>query len=307
MDFQVNLLIFMVLFERIDYLMIKGFEKYLTLEKRFSAHTVSAYITDVKQFYDFAEISEEQIIKTHHVIRGWIVSLMDNGISNKSVNRKISSLKTFYRYLKRNSFIKTNPMEKVISPKMQKNLPDFIPETDFDTFDELFTDDFSGVRDKLILEMLYMTGMRRAELVSLTNNQIDMSNRQIKVIGKRQKERLIPISDYMAKQITHYINKRTEIEGEDTVAFLLTDKGKPVYEKFIYRTVQKYLTQMTTLNKRSPHVLRHTFATHLLNNGADLNAIKELLGHANLSATQVYTHNSFEKLNLIYKQAHPRA
>lgn len=287
--------------------MIKGFEKYLSLEKRFSKHTVIAYINDVKQFYEFAKISENEIVETHHLIRAWIVDLIEKGISKRSVNRKISSLKTFYRHLIRQNKLEDNPLEKIVTPKTSKNIPEFVPETDFDSYDELFSDDFSGVRDKMIFEMLYITGMRRAELVSLTNSQIDMSNRQIKVIGKRQKERLIPITDYLAKNITYYIYKKNEIEEFDKLAFILTDKGKPVYDKFIYRVVQKYLSQMTTLEKKSPHVLRHTFATHLLNNGADLNAIKELLGHSSLSATQVYTHNSFEKLNTIYKQAHPRA
>ncbi|MBN2891209.1 MAG: tyrosine-type recombinase/integrase [Bacteroidales bacterium] len=287
--------------------MIKGFEKYLLLEKRFSKHTVTAYIKDLKQFYEFAQITENEVVETHHVIRGWIVSMLDNGITNRTINRKISSLKTFYRYLKRQNLVKNSPLEKIISPKTSKDLPEFVQETDFDSLDELFGDDFSGIRDRVIFEMLYLTGMRRAELVSLHNSQIDMSNRQVKVIGKRQKERLIPLTDYMANLILKYINKKEELEEFDKLAFILTDKGKPAYDKFIYRVVQKYLTQLTSLNKRSPHVLRHTFATHLLNNGADLNAIKELLGHANLSATQVYTHNSFEKLNNIYKQAHPRA
>ena len=287
--------------------MIENFKKYLLLEKRFSEHTVVAYVNDLKQFYKFANISENEIIETHHLIRAWIVNLLDNNISKRSINRKISSLKTFYKYLLRQNKIEINPLEKIATPKTSKNLPEFVPETDFKLLDKLFSDDFSGIRDRIVFETLYLTGIRRAELVSLKNSQIDISNSQIKVIGKRKKERLIPISDYLLKKITYYNKKKKEIAEFDKVAFILTDKGKPAYDKFIYRIVQKYLAQITTINKKSPHILRHTFATHLLNNGADLNAIKELLGHANLSATQIYTHNSFKKLNSIYKQAHPRA
>ncbi len=287
--------------------MIKDFEKYLLLEKRFSKHTVTAYVNDLKQFYKFSDISEIEIIKEHRVIRNWIVYLNENNISNRSINRKISTLKTFYRYLIKKGKIKTNPLEKIIVPKITKELPEFVSEASFDIMENIFGTDFQGVRDKIIIETLYLTGIRRAELVALQNNQIDMSNRHIKVIGKRQKERIIPITDYLANQIKNYNDKKKELEQYDKLAFILTNKGKPAYDKFIYRTVNKYLSLMTTLNKKSPHILRHTFATHLLNNGADLNAIKELLGHSNLSATQIYTHNSFEKLNKIYKQAHPRA
>ncbi len=287
--------------------MIKDFEKYLLLEKRYSIHTVTAYLNDIKQFYEFCSFEPDFICTDHNYIRNWIVHLMDNNISKRSVNRKISSLKTFYRYLLKQNKIKTNPFARIVTLKTSKNIPEFIPETDFDNFEDLFDTDFKGIRDKLILEILYLTGIRRAELVNLKNSDIDLSKKQIKVTGKRQKQRIIPITDYLAEQIKIYIFYKNSLAQTDKLAFILTDKGSPAYDKFIYRTVNFYLSKMTTLNKKSPHILRHTFATHLLNNGADLNAIKELLGHSNLNATQVYTHNSYEKLNKIYKQAHPRA
>jgi integrase/recombinase XerC len=288
--------------------MIKSFEKYLKLEKRYSANTIKSYLNDLYQFYEFIEQEPTQIIEDHKIIRKWIIYLLEEKkISKTTVNRKISSLKTFYKYLIRQNKIDKNPMEKIISPKTPHHLPEFVPEKDFDNFDSLFTDDFAGIRDKMIIEMLYLTGMRRAELVNLKNTDIDLSGRRIKVIGKRQKERIIPITDYLAAQILKYNKIKEQIDNYDTSAFILTNKGQKTYDKFIYRTVHKYLTMITTINKKSPHILRHSFATHLLNNGADLNAIKELLGHSNLSATQIYTHNTFEKLNTIYKQAHPRA
>lgn len=287
--------------------MLNNFKKYLLLEKRYSHHTSIAYLKDIEQLYEHVQTDTSEIISNPDVIRNWIVFLMENNISKKTVNRKISSLKTFYKYLIRQNLIENNPLDKITPPKTPKRLPEFIPENDFDEFTLLFTDNFSGLRDKLIIEILYLTGIRRSELVNLNNNSIDFYNKQIKVLGKRQKERIIPITDYLADQILKYNKFKQEFKNFDKTALILTDKGKPVYDSFIYRTVKKYLSKITTIEKKSPHVLRHTFATHLLNNGADLNAIKELLGHSNLSATQIYTHNTFEKLNEIYKQAHPRA
>ncbi len=288
--------------------MIKDFEKYILLEKRYSENTAKAYIKDIEQFYNFAQTSTGKIITDYKIIRSWIISLLEEQkISKKSVNRKISSLKSFYKFLLRQNKIDKNPLEKISSPKIPKKIPEFVPESDFDHFDDFFAPDFSGIRDKMIIEILYLTGIRRSELVNLKNSDIDMSNRQIKVLGKRQKQRIIPISDYLTAQILNYQKEKLKTFKTTNTAFILTNKGKTAYDKYIYRTVEKYLNLMTTISKKSPHVLRHTFATHLLNNGADLNAIKELLGHANLSATQIYTHNTFEKLNTIYKQAHPRA
>ncbi len=286
--------------------MIKRFEKYIKLEKRFSPHTINSYITDIKQFYEFVGADTEQIIQDSNLIRSWTAHLVENSTSPISVKRKISSLKSFYKYLKKNNKISVNPMTKIVLPKVEKKIPEFIPEKDFDHFDTIFTNDFSGIRDRLIIELLYQTGIRRAELLSLKDKDIDTAKKQIKVLGKRQKERIIPITDYLAELIMQYQTEKRKISQIETI-FLVTDKGKPIYASFVYRKVKKYLTQITTLDKKSPHTMRHTFATHLLNNGADLNAIKELLGHSNLSATQIYTHNSFEKITTIYKQAHPRA
>lgn len=287
--------------------MLNDFQKYLLLEKRYSSHTLTAYLKDIEQFYQYVQQKTDVIITDIVSIRSWIIHLSEKNYSKKTINRKISSLKKYYKYLIRNGKIKNNPLEKIISPKIPKRIPNFIPETDFDIFDKLFEDNFSGIRDKLIIDLLYLTGMRRAELKKIKNKDVDLSNRHIKVIGKRQKERLIPITDYLASEILKYNNLKKEFHNYDKTAFILTDNGKPVYDSFIYRKVKQYLNLMTTVEEVSPHTLRHTFATHLLNNGADLNVIKELLGHSNLSATQIYTHNSFEKLNEIYKQAHPRA
>ena len=248
------------------------------------------------------------IIEDHKVVRRWIVFLLEEkNLSKKTIIRKISSLKSYYKYLLRQNKIDKNPLDKITSPKTSKKLPEFIPEQDFDHFNDFFTSDFSGIRDKIIIEILYLTGIRRNELVKLENSDIDYSNKHIKIIGKRKKHRLIPISDYLIEQINNYSQEKVKLIKYDKTAFILSNKGNSVYDKFIYRTVNKYLNLMTTIAKKSPHVLRHTFATHLLNNGANLNSIKELLGHANLSTTQIYTHNTFEKLNSIYKQAHPRA
>jgi len=287
--------------------MIFDFDKYLLSVKRYSKNTVTAYIKDIEQFYSFAQISMEEVITDTGIIRGWIVNMLEQELSKRTVNRKISTLKTFYKYLMRENKIDKNPLDKISLTKTSKQLPEFIPENDFDNFDSLFSNDFSGLRDKLIIEMLYLTGIRRTELVNLQNSDVDLSKRQIKVLGKRKKERIIPITDYLSSQILKYNKLKEDLDDFDKTAFILTDKGRPVYDNFVYRTVKAYLSKITTIGKKSPHTLRHSFATHLLNNGADLNAIKELLGHANLSATQVYTHNTFEKLNEIYKQAHPRA
>jgi len=288
--------------------MIKEFEKHLLLERRYSESTAKAYIKDIKQFYNFSQSNLFPIIEDHKIVRKWIVFLLDEKkLSKNTINRKISSLKSYYKYLLRQNKINKNPLDKITSPKTSKKLPEFIPEQDFDHFNDFFSSDFSGIRDKIIIEILYLTGIRRNELVKLKNSDIDYSNKHIKIIGKRKKHRLIPISDYLIEQINNYSQEKNKLDKYDKTAFILNNKGNSVYDKFIYRTVNKYLNLITTIAKKSPHVLRHTFATHLLNNGANLNSIKELLGHANLSTTQIYTHNTFEKLNSIYKQAHPRA
>lgn len=285
-----------------------SFLQYLQFEKRLSSHTLLAYSGDLEQFFSFLENTYQ--IKnipeiTHTLIRSWVVELMDQKISPRSVNRKITTLKTFYKYLLRQGIVVENPMMKIMSPKTSKRLPVFVEKDNMDVLiDNVeFSDDLDGIRNKLIIELFYATGIRLSELINLKQTNVDMHQCQIKVLGKRNKERIIPFSNDLRNSIQNYVSCKTSMPNE----FLFQMKnGKKMYEKFVYRLVNNYLSLVTTIDKKSPHVLRHTFATHMLNNGADLNAIKELLGHANLSATQVYTHNTVEKLKNIHKQAHPK-
>ena len=289
------------------------FLKYLQFEKRFSENTIKSYKNDLYQFSDFIERNFKEIevhLVNEKIIRAWIVSLMEKDFSTLSINRKISTLKTFFKFLLREGHINVNPMDKVISPKNAKKLPNFVEEKQINNLldDYSFGDDFAGIRNKTIVEMFYNTGMRLSELIGLTNQSLDFHGGTIKVLGKRNKERILPLHSSFLKSLRKYISNRDqEFINLDHEYLFVTDKGNKLYEKFVYRVVNKYLNMVTTIEKKSPHILRHTFATHLLNRGADLNAIKELLGHANLSATQIYTHNTFEKLKTIYKQAHPRA
>ncbi|HAF30813.1 MAG TPA: integrase [Bacteroidales bacterium] len=289
------------------------FLKYLQFEKRFSVNTVKSYESDLNQFATFIELglTKSDIHQIDEkLVRAWVVSMMEKDFSALSINRKLSTLKTFFKFLLREGQIKSNPMDKVTSPKTSKKLPSFIEEKHINGLldDYSFGDDFSGIRNKTIIEMFYNTGMRLSELIGLTLNSIDLHNGTIKVLGKRNKERILPIHTSFQNSIKKYILARDkEFLALDHHFLFVTDKGNKLYEKFVYRIVNKYLNLVTTIEKKSPHILRHTFATHLLNRGADLNSIKELLGHANLSATQIYTHNTFEKLKTIYKQAHPRA
>ncbi|MBS2100141.1 tyrosine-type recombinase/integrase [Carboxylicivirga linearis] len=291
---------------------INSFYKYLEFEKRSSVHTLTAYKNDVGQFCDYLEekeINNWQKV-TAKIIRQWMVEMLDQGVSARTVTRKISTLKVLFRFLIREEVLESNPTDKVTTPKIPKRLPIFVKETEMDILlDQIdFGEDYSGVRNKTIIDLFYFTGMRLSELVELTISQIDFSNEVIKVLGKRNKERIVPVTKELKMALVSYINKRKQTfpEVKNKVLFL-TDKGNPVYQKLVYRVVNRYLSQVSTVTKKSPHVIRHSFATALLNKGADLNAIKELLGHANLAATEVYTHNSYEKLNSIYKQAHPRA
>ena len=288
------------------------FLKYLELEKRYSEHTLKSYRTDLLQFahYLAKEYSNEPAIASSAQIRSWLAALMDAGVAARSVNRKISTLKSFYRFLQTRNLLEVNPMERVTAPRTSRTLPVFIPEDDIASlFDELeFTRDFKGIRDRLVLEMLYTTGMRLSELVGLTHKDVDMIAGQIRVKGKGNKQRLIPLLGSLLLTFRQYVSDKQQLfvfNAADPV--FVTDKGKKIYRKFVYRTVKFYLSVHTTVGKRSPHVLRHSFATHMLNHGADINAIKELLGHSSLSATQVYTHNTVEKLKSVYKQAHPKA
>lgn len=290
------------------------FLNYLRTEKRYSQHTIISYQTDLDQFEGYAcKFMEDggRIDKADtKLIRAWIAHLMEYGMSARSVNRKITALKTFFKFLMREQHIKVNPMDKVISPKLNKTLPTFVEEDKMEKLLDLhsFGEEFHGVRNKLIIEMLYLTGMRLSELIMLEDKHIDFYEHTVRVIGKRNKERIIPFEKAAVDIIMNYLElRKKEFPDSESEYFLVTDKGKPLYPKFVYKVVNNYLRLVTTMEKRSPHILRHSFATHMLNRGADLNAIKEILGHANLSATQVYTHNTFEKLITIYKQAHPRA
>jgi integrase/recombinase XerC len=285
-----------------------SFLQYLQFEKRLSSHTILAYSGDLDQFFSFLEhtyqlknISEI----THTLVRSWIVELIDQKISPRSVNRKITTLKSFYKYLLRQGVVFENPMMKIMSPKTSKRLPVFVEKDNMNLLiDHVeFSEDFDGFRNKLIIELFYATGIRLSELINLKQANVDLHQCQIKVMGKRNKERIIPFSNELRNTIQKYINSKIAMPN----SFLFEMKnGKKMYEKFVYRLVNNYLSIVTTIDKKSPHVLRHTFATHMLNNGADLNTIKELLGHANLAATQVYTHNTVEKLKSIHKQAHPK-
>lgn len=294
-----------------DYL--DSFLTYLKFEKRCSPHTLRSYHNDLNQFsiYLSSENPSSDLTGVASTqIRSWIVSLMENNISARTVNRKITTLNSFYKFLMREGVTDNNPAERIIKPRMNKSLPKFIDEEAINRLlDEMdFGSSFSGIRNRLIIEMFYLTGMRQAELIQLTDNQVDLSGLTLRVLGKRNKERLIPFNRRFKQELLTYLeNRNREFPGKDFTTFFVSDKGAALYPKFVYRIVTRYLDLVTTIEKRSPHVLRHTFATHMLNRGADLNSIKELMGHSNLSATQVYTHTTFEKLKDIYKQAHPRA
>ena len=284
------------------------FITYLSSEKRFSEHTIKSYATDLKQFTSFLS-SEFQIIDeineiSFQIIRTWIASLLEKGINPRSVNRKISTLKTYFKFLIREGELIENPMMKVVAPKSKKRLPIFIEEDQIASLlnEVQFEEGFVGQRNKLIIELFYVTGIRLSELINIKISDVDFNNQSIKVLGKRNKERIIPLSSNMVNDLNIFIKNNNKNK------YLFTNlEGEKLYNKLVYRIVNKYIGKISSVNKKSPHILRHTFATHMLNNGADINAIKELLGHANLSATQVYTHNTIEKLKTVYKQAHPRA
>lgn len=289
----------------------ESFFNYLKFEKRSSSHTVVAYKIDLDQFVQFCvEVIGEFNVKKidAKVVRGWIVQLMKNDLSARSVNRKITTLKSFFKFLLREQIVENNPANYLTLPKIRKKLPNFVDEKNLNHLldDGFFTQDFIGVRDKLIITLLYGTGIRLAELLQLKESDVDTNNCLIKVLGKGKKERIIPYPTSINQLFGQYLKEKEIKIGFKIERLLVTEKGKPVYEKLIYRVVKNNLAKVTLLEKKSPHVLRHTYATHLLNKGADLNAVKELLGHSNLAATQIYTHTTFEKLHNIYKQAHPR-
>jgi len=291
----------------------KRFLKYIEYQKKYSSLTVNSYATDLNSFYAFCFDNnyiktENEIISDFKIIRKWIAFLSSQELSAKTINRKLSTLRSFYNFLLRENVIDSNPVLKITRLKTEKKLPEFISDEkmDFLLDSPVFKEDFEGIRNHLLIEMLYGTGMRRAELINLSVKDVDLNKKNVKVTGKRNKQRIIPFPDSLALLINKYISVRKTIETNSHFLFI-TKTGKQIYPNLVYRTVNKYISFVSTQKKRSPHTLRHTYATTLLNNGADINAVKELLGHANLSATQIYTHNTFEKLNRIYKQAHPRA
>lgn len=289
------------------------FRKYLQYEKHCSKLTVVAYNRDLEQFFVFLGLSEEAFlhsVPSDKQIREWIVSLHKQELESSTIHRKISSVNRFFSFLLREQYISLNPMEKIQGPKRKKVLPKFFRQDQLLPLLSALSDemDFYTYRDYLLVDLLYQTGMRVAECVNLKDNDVDLSGFSIKVYGKRNKQRIIPLSIETAHNLTSYLKKRNNtFTGETFNSFFVTNQAKPIYSKWVYRTVQRMLCGFTTSQQYSPHVLRHSFATHLLNQGADLNAIKELLGHSSLAATEVYTHNSFEKLKKVYKQAHPRA
>ena len=293
--------------------MIETYLKYIAHEKRYSEHTIISYKNDLLQYQAFLSqfgFKNPLLDAKHKIIRAWIVSLVEDKISAKSVNRKIATLRSFYKFLLMRELIEINPTIQLKSLKTKKPLPEFVQEREIINLldNTIFPDDFSGWRDKLILELFYGTGIRLSELINIKNESVDFYHNSIKVLGKRNKERIIPLTLNLVNIIrTYYAKKEEAFSGSIENNLLLTDAGNKCYPMMVQRIVKKYLGNNTKSSKKSPHVLRHTYATHLLNKGADLNAVKDLLGHSSLAATQVYTHNSLEKLKSVFDKAHPKA
>jgi integrase/recombinase XerC len=297
---------------------IQQFINYLNYEKHFSGHTVLGYQNDLAQFSTFIKQQfeiESPLLISHQHIRTWLVDLMNNNIEPRSISRKLSALRSYFKYLIKEELIATNPVAKVQAPKVAKKLPSFIEEQNLSILfdqkvnnnqEEFFANDFEGQRNKLILLLFYTCGVRLSELIELKTSDFDSYRQTIKVLGKRNKERIIPITKELNLELQKYLVIKTQQGLNNEQIFALSSNNK-MYPKAVYNLVKRFLSMVTTIDKKSPHVLRHTFATHLLNKGADLNAIKELLGHASLAATQVYTHNSIERLKNIHKTRHPRA
>ena len=292
---------------------IQNFLDYLKFQKRYSPHTITSYQNDLSTFFDFLQIQFGETplpdIKTTF-IRSWLAELKQQGMESKSINRKISTLKSFFKYQLRQQTIAVSPMTAIISLKISKRLPQFVHKKDIITLitHVEFPDNWEGKTHHLILQLFYNTGIRQAELVGLKEIDISKSNSTIKVLGKGNKERIIPVNDQLMNLMQEYMDAKKKLyEVYDKTFLLVTLSGKKLYPRYVYNAVNKYLSLVTTIDKKSPHVLRHSFATHLMNNGADLNAVKELLGHSSLAATQIYTHNTIEKLKDIHKKAHPKA
>jgi integrase/recombinase XerC len=288
------------------------FYDYLLLEKNYSQHTVTAYINDISFFESFLSNEYEDnnlLLVNYNQIRSWIVSLSDDGISNTSINRKVSSLKSFYKFLLKTKQIDTSPLLKHKALKAPKKIQIPFSEKELDMVlnQIIYKEGFEGVRDKLIVDLFYTTGIRRTELINLKIQNVDLSNKTIKVIGKRNKERIIPILTIIEEQIKKYLSERSSVqELKESEYFFLLSNGVKLNDSFVYRLINYYFSNVSEKVKKSPHILRHTFATHLLNNGADINSVKELLGHSSLASTQVYTHNSLAELQKVYNSAHPR-
>lgn len=310
------------LFMAIPHPHAEPFLQYLQFEKRFSAHTVLAYRTDLTLFFDFIEtdFGGMPVPEIGHVhIRSWLAQMKESGFSGRTLNRKISTLRAFYKYMVKTRGLESSPMGKIVAPKGEKRLPHFISEKDMQALfaDRGFDDearfpegDYNKQTDKLLLLLFYHTGMRLSEALALKEQNIDLGSATLKVLGKGGKERIIPITDALAAGIRHYLALKPKFLAQphhQNGYLLLSEKGKPLQPRGVYSRIKSHLDSITTIEKRSPHVLRHTFATHLTNRGADLNAVKELLGHSSLAATQVYTHNSIERLKDVYKKAHPKA
>lgn len=293
--------------------MVQAFIDYLKYEKRYSPNTIKAYKNDLQSFVDFLVVTYDDLqpqVALHMHIRSWMVQLVNDEVQSRSINRKLSTLRSFYSYLKRRGEIEKNPMLKILPPKSGKKLPSIIQEKNLDS---LISSDveptFVGIRNRMIVEFLYSMGLRRTELINLKHSDLDQSNGTVKVLGKGSKERVLPLSVHLLEKINLYIEARNDqfADIETDSELFLTSKGKKMYPKLVYNVVVRLLKTISTSKDKSPHILRHSFATHLMNNGADLNAVKELLGHSSLASTQVYTHNSINKLKEVYKKAHPKA
>jgi len=293
------------------YTDVNAFLAYLQFEKRYSLHTITAYSNDLVQFFDFIETQYDKVPLEQisgSMVRSWLAGMKETEMTGKSLNRKISSLKSFFKYQIRQERLVKSPMETVISPKITKRLPAFVAEQDMEQLlaNLSFAEGWKGYTEKMVIQLFYATGMRLSELILCKESQLDASKSVIKVLGKGNKERILPISKNLAQELANYISEKPDVAKGNPHIFV-TEKGKSLQARAVYSFVKFYLSQVTTLQKKSPHVLRHSFATHLMNNGADLNAVKELLGHASLAATQVYTHNTIEKLKEVFAKAHPKA
>lgn len=294
-----------------QYPQLQPFLDYLKFEKRYSQHTLLSYQNDLEQFFAYlaSQFDAPALNKvTSMYIRSWLAELKEGGLSSKSINRKISTLRSFFKYQMKTGSLEQTPMTTVTAPRVNKRLPVFVEQNDMALLfeDVAFSDDWQGRTERLVLELFYHTGMRLSELINLKESQLDASQSQVKVLGKGNKERILPVSAELMRTLKDYVQDKPIKESGIQQVFV-TEKGKPLQPRSVYAFVKKHLAQVTTIQKKSPHVLRHSFATHLMNNGAELNAVKELLGHSSLAATQIYTHNTIEKLKEVFQKAHPKA